>query len=198
MLIKSSSLLHFSKMHHYCCWIYEPQSCFTFILFLLQSTVWKINKAGLYSTLASVEFGLQPCIRWMLMYYFFVCSVCVMCPGGTTGTGCGSLLQLPALRLSYCLHHHTVSYCQRQGVLWILLEGKRTPIHIFTHSNFFLHLKPLVWKGAIHNHLLWWPLLCCSTLLCCSVPLQLMRKVLGTHLGHSAIYTMCRIMEERY
>ncbi len=25
-----------------------------------------------------------------------------------------------------------------------------------------------------------------------------MRKVLGTHLGHSAIYTMCRIMEERY
>lgn len=24
-----------------------------------------------------------------------------------------------------------------------------------------------------------------------------MRKVLGTHLGHSAIYTMCRIMEER-
>ncbi|TNN69438.1 Tuberin [Liparis tanakae] len=25
----------------------------------------------------------------------------------------------------------------------------------------------------------------------------LMRKVLGTHLGHSAIYTMCRIMEER-
>lgn len=27
--------------------------------------------------------------------------------------------------------------------------------------------------------------------------LQLMRKVLGTHLGHSAIYTMCRIMEER-
>ncbi|KAG9337413.1 hypothetical protein JZ751_028834 [Albula glossodonta] len=27
---------------------------------------------------------------------------------------------------------------------------------------------------------------------------KLMRKVLGTHLGHSAIYTMCRIMEERY
>lgn len=27
--------------------------------------------------------------------------------------------------------------------------------------------------------------------------LQLMRKVLGTHLGHSAIYTMCRIMEEK-
>ncbi|XP_037620950.1 tuberin isoform X2 [Sebastes umbrosus] len=26
---------------------------------------------------------------------------------------------------------------------------------------------------------------------------KLMRKVLGTHLGHSAIYTMCRIMEER-
>lgn len=26
---------------------------------------------------------------------------------------------------------------------------------------------------------------------------QLMRKVLGTHLGHSAIYTMCRIMEEK-
>uniref|UniRef100_A0A8C1XRH8 Tuberin n=1 Tax=Cyprinus carpio TaxID=7962 RepID=A0A8C1XRH8_CYPCA len=26
---------------------------------------------------------------------------------------------------------------------------------------------------------------------------SLMRKVLGTHLGHSAIYTMCRIMEER-
>ena len=25
-----------------------------------------------------------------------------------------------------------------------------------------------------------------------------MRKVLGTHLGHSAIYTMCHIMEERY
>ncbi|XP_066546134.1 tuberin isoform X3 [Amia ocellicauda] len=27
---------------------------------------------------------------------------------------------------------------------------------------------------------------------------KLMRKVLGTHLGHSAIYTMCRIMEDRY
>ncbi|KAJ8283454.1 hypothetical protein COCON_G00023040 [Conger conger] len=26
---------------------------------------------------------------------------------------------------------------------------------------------------------------------------KLMRKVLGTHLGHSAIYTMCRIMEDR-
>ncbi|XP_077574317.1 tuberin isoform X4 [Stigmatopora nigra] len=26
---------------------------------------------------------------------------------------------------------------------------------------------------------------------------KLMRKVLGTHLGHSAIYTMCRIMEEK-
>ncbi|MBN3282001.1 TSC2 protein, partial [Polyodon spathula] len=26
---------------------------------------------------------------------------------------------------------------------------------------------------------------------------KLMRKVLGTHLGHSAIYTMCRVMEER-
>uniref|UniRef100_A0A4W3IMJ5 Tuberin n=1 Tax=Callorhinchus milii TaxID=7868 RepID=A0A4W3IMJ5_CALMI len=27
---------------------------------------------------------------------------------------------------------------------------------------------------------------------------KLMRKVLGTHLGHSAIYTMCRIMEDKY
>lgn len=39
----------------------------------------------------------------------------------------------------------------------------------------------------------------CHYLLCgLLLPLQLMRKVLGTHLGHSAIYTMCRIMEERY
>ncbi|KAG8015185.1 Tuberin [Nibea albiflora] len=30
-----------------------------------------------------------------------------------------------------------------------------------------------------------------------STDIELMRKVLGTHLGHSAIYTMCRIMEER-
>lgn len=26
---------------------------------------------------------------------------------------------------------------------------------------------------------------------------QLMRNLLGTHLGHSAIYNMCRIMEDR-
>lgn len=26
---------------------------------------------------------------------------------------------------------------------------------------------------------------------------QLMRNLLGTHLGHSAIYNMCRIMENR-
>uniref|UniRef100_A0A4W4GN09 Tuberin n=1 Tax=Electrophorus electricus TaxID=8005 RepID=A0A4W4GN09_ELEEL len=32
----------------------------------------------------------------------------------------------------------------------------------------------------------------------CECCWKLMRKVLGTHLGHSAIYTMCRIMEERY
>uniref|UniRef100_A0A674PC77 Tuberin n=1 Tax=Takifugu rubripes TaxID=31033 RepID=A0A674PC77_TAKRU len=31
----------------------------------------------------------------------------------------------------------------------------------------------------------------------CEACWKLMRKVLGTHLGHSAIYTMCRIMEER-
>ncbi|XP_056136184.1 tuberin isoform X2 [Lampris incognitus] len=31
----------------------------------------------------------------------------------------------------------------------------------------------------------------------CETCWKLMRKVLGTHLGHSAIYTMCRIMEER-
>uniref|UniRef100_A0A4W4GNY0 Tuberin n=1 Tax=Electrophorus electricus TaxID=8005 RepID=A0A4W4GNY0_ELEEL len=31
----------------------------------------------------------------------------------------------------------------------------------------------------------------------CECCWKLMRKVLGTHLGHSAIYTMCRIMEER-
>ena len=30
----------------------------------------------------------------------------------------------------------------------------------------------------------------------CSV-FQLMRNLLGTHLGHSAIYNMCRIMEDR-
>lgn len=29
------------------------------------------------------------------------------------------------------------------------------------------------------------------------VPSQLMRNLLGTHLGHSAIYHMCRIMEDR-
>lgn len=27
---------------------------------------------------------------------------------------------------------------------------------------------------------------------------QLMRNLLGTHLGHSAVYNMCRIMEDRY
>lgn len=26
---------------------------------------------------------------------------------------------------------------------------------------------------------------------------QLMRNLLGTHLGHSAIYNMCRLMEDR-
>uniref|UniRef100_A0A671PSW3 Tuberin n=1 Tax=Sinocyclocheilus anshuiensis TaxID=1608454 RepID=A0A671PSW3_9TELE len=31
----------------------------------------------------------------------------------------------------------------------------------------------------------------------CEFCWKLMRKVLGTHLGHSAIYTMCRVMEER-
>uniref|UniRef100_H3BY97 TSC complex subunit 2 n=1 Tax=Tetraodon nigroviridis TaxID=99883 RepID=H3BY97_TETNG len=31
----------------------------------------------------------------------------------------------------------------------------------------------------------------------CEACWKLMRKVLGTHLGHSAIYTMCRIMEEK-
>lgn len=36
----------------------------------------------------------------------------------------------------------------------------------------------------------------CQWYLVCFAP-QLMRNLLGTHLGHSAIYNMCRIMEDR-
>lgn len=36
----------------------------------------------------------------------------------------------------------------------------------------------------------------CQWNLVCFVS-QLMRNLLGTHLGHSAIYNMCRIMEDR-
>lgn len=36
----------------------------------------------------------------------------------------------------------------------------------------------------------------CQWYLVCFVS-QLMRNLLGTHLGHSAIYNMCRIMEDR-
>lgn len=82
-----------------------------------------------------------------------------MCPGCTTSTGCGGLLQLPALRLSHCLHHHTLSYCQRQGVLWILLEGEDT--HTYTHKLFFFLLfESCDVKGIIHNRFLWSFLLC--------------------------------------
>lgn len=35
-----------------------------------------------------------------------------------------------------------------------------------------------------------------ANLMVCFVS-QLMRNLLGTHLGHSAIYNMCRIMEDR-
>lgn len=117
--------------------------------------------------------------------------VFVMCSGGTSSAGCGGVLQLPAFRLTYCLHHHTLSYCQCQGILWILLEGEGA--HTHTHSSFIWRLRGKREKLETAS--------CDCLLFSLAVllfALQLMRKVLGTHLGHSAIYTMCRIMEERY
>lgn len=46
-----------------------------------------------------------------------------------------------------------------------------------------------------------WPLGCAACFCPCLTAVrcvsQLMRNLLGTHLGHSAIYNMCRIMEDR-
>lgn len=101
--------------------------------------------------------------------------------GGAASPGCGGVLQLPALGLSHGLHHHTLPHCQRQGVLRVLLEGERNTCGFLVWVSQLSEAKVLTTS--------------CHHLLSCP---QLMRKVLGTHLGHSAIYTMCRIMEERY
>lgn len=49
-----------------------------------------------------------------------------------------------------------------------------------------------------HGHTVWGPGACIyQSLMMVHFVSQLMRNLLGTHLGHSAIYNMCRLMENR-
>lgn len=57
---------------------------------------------------------------------------CLACAGGAASPGCGSVLQLPALRFPHYLHHHTLSHRQRQGVLRVLLESEQQNLRFFS------------------------------------------------------------------
>ena len=180
--------------------------CYRFIVFYICINI-IISKTSIiifkiFST-SNAAFPQSAAAVYVICVWWTLSALCLMFPGGFTSTGCSGVLQLPALRLSDCVYHNTLSYCKRQGVLWILLEGKSVHTHTHTHTPLFLLSEGSDLKGHNSSCLLWSSLLCCLLLFpfcvaCCCLPLQLMRKVLGTHLGHSAIYTMCRIMEERY
>lgn len=71
-----------------------------------------------------------------LKIIFGLTAVCWVCAGGAASPGCGGVLQLPALRLPHYLHHHTLSYRQRQGVLRVLLESEQQNL-----TSFILDLR---------------------------------------------------------